>query len=127
MSDRTRDIPFQTIDGVRWTGSAVHCPDGDGYIVHYAIADVAFAPAWSVDARRAVEVSPQRPRRRVLLHPMVLSECCQSVAGSGPACRGMAIHVDDTGVTVGTVVRAIARARNCPEEVQTTSTAPTRR
>ncbi len=114
-----RDIPFVTIDpeGSMDLDQAVHVArDGDGYIVHYAIADVAaFAPAdGPVDAEaRRRGLTLYAPDGRVPLHPMVLSEGAASLLPDldRPAAVWR-IHVDDTGaVTAGTVVRAIVRSR----------------
>jgi exoribonuclease R len=82
--DRT-DIPFVTIDpeGSLDLDQAVHLErDGDGYVVHYAIADVAafVAPGDPVDmeARRRGETL-YGADAKVPLHPTVLSEGAASL------------------------------------------------
>lgn len=79
------DIPFVTIDpsGSRDLDQAVHIArDGGGYLVSYAIADVAsfVAPDGAIDAeaRRRGETL-YFPDRRVPLHPATLSEGAASL------------------------------------------------
>ena len=83
-----RDIPFVTIDpeGSRDLDQALHVsrsrPTGAGWLVRYAIADVAafVAPGGALDAearRRGVTV--YLPDGRVPLHPAVLSEGAASL------------------------------------------------
>ena len=79
------DIPFVTVDpaGSRDLDQAVHLArDGDGYVVHYAIADVAsfIAPGGAVDAEARVRGETLYfPDVRVPLHPAVLSEGAASL------------------------------------------------
>ncbi len=82
--DRT-DLPFVTIDppSARDLDQAVHLArDGDGYVVHYAIADVAafVSPGDAVDAeahRRGETL--YGADSKVPLHPPVLSEGAASL------------------------------------------------
>ncbi|SDR83203.1 Exoribonuclease R [Nocardioides scoriae] len=83
-ADRT-DLPFVTIDppGARDLDQAMHLErDGDGFVVHYAIADVvAFvAPGDPVDveAHQRGE-SLYGADRKIPLHPPVLSEGAASL------------------------------------------------
>jgi exoribonuclease R len=79
------DIPFVTVDpaGSRDLDQAVHIARaGDGYLVHYAIADVAafVRPGGPLDAeahRRGATL--YFPDLRVPLHPTVLSEGAASL------------------------------------------------
>lgn len=83
--DDASDIPFVTIDpaGSRDLDQAVHISrDGDGYLVRYAIADVASF----VRPGSALDEETQRrgetlyfPDARVPLHPPVLSEGAASL------------------------------------------------
>jgi VacB/RNase II family 3'-5' exoribonuclease len=82
--DRT-DIPFVTVDpaGSKDLDQAVHIArDGAGYLVSYAIADVAAfvrpGSAVDVEARRRGETL-YFPDARVPLHPAVLSEGAASL------------------------------------------------
>jgi len=82
--DRT-DLPFVTIDpvGAMDLDQAMHLArDGDGYVVHYAIADVAafVAPGDPVDAeaRRRGE-SLYGADDKIPLHPVELSEAAASL------------------------------------------------
>ncbi len=82
--DRT-DVPFVTIDppGARDLDQALHLEkDGDGYVVHYAIADVAafVSPGDPVDeeARRRGETL-YGADTKIPLHPPVLSEGAASL------------------------------------------------
>jgi exoribonuclease R len=79
------DIPFVTVDpaGSRDLDQAVHiAPSGDGYLVSYAIADVAsfVRPGGVIDdeAQRRGETY-YFPDRRVPLHPPSLSEDAASL------------------------------------------------
>lgn len=79
------DIPFVTIDPAESTDldQALHLArTGDGYLVHYAIADVAafVAPGGAIDAeaRRRGETL-YAPTQRTPLHPQVLSEGATSL------------------------------------------------
>jgi exoribonuclease R len=86
--DRT-DIEFVTIDpeGSMDLDQAVHiAKNGDGYTVHYAIADVA---AW-VEPGGLVDAETHRrgqtfyaPDQRAALHPPVLSEATASLLADG--------------------------------------------
>ena len=79
------DVPFVTIDpeGARDLDQAVHLErSGEGYLVRYAIADVAafVAPGGAIDAeahRRGVTL--YAPTMRTPLHPPVLSEGAASL------------------------------------------------
>ncbi len=116
--DRT-DIPFVTIDpeGAMDLDQALHIErDGDGYVVHYAIADVAafVAPGDPVDveANRRGETL-YGADSKVPLHPTVLSEDAASLLADQerPALL-WTIKVDSTGEgTDVDVVRARVRSR----------------
>lgn len=79
------DIPFVTIDpeGATDLDQAVHIArDGDGYLVHYAIADLpAFVrPGGAVDAEaRTRGTTLYAPDVRVPLHPPIISEGAASL------------------------------------------------
>ncbi len=89
-ADRT-DIELVTIDpeGSMDLDQAVHvATNGDGYTVHYAIADVA---AW-VEPGTPVDVEARQrgqtlyaPDHRAALHPPVLSEAAASLLADGRA------------------------------------------
>ncbi|WP_193613104.1 RNB domain-containing ribonuclease [Nocardioides lijunqiniae] len=112
--DRT-DIPFVTIDpeGAMDLDQALHIErDGDGYVVHYAIADVAafVSPGDPIDleSHRRGETL-YGADSKVPLHPKVISEDAGSlVAGEVRPALLWTIRVDDTGE--GTDVR-VERAR----------------
>ena len=116
--DRT-DIPFVTIDpeGARDLDQALHIQrDGDGYVVHYAIADVAafVSPGDPVDveAHRRGETL-YGADSKVPLHPTVLSEDAASLLADEvrPALL-WTIKVDATGEgTDVDVLRARVRSR----------------
>ena len=116
--DRT-DLPFVTIDpeGALDLDQALHVErDGDGYVVHYAIADVAafVSPGDPVDqeANRRGETL-YGADSKVPLHPPVLSEGAASLLPDQerPALL-WTIKVDDTGEgTEVDVVRARVRSR----------------
>ena len=116
--DRT-DIPFVTIDpsSALDLDQAMHLErDGDGYVVHYAIADVgAFVrPGDPVDleANRRGE-SLYGADSKVPLHPRVLSEDAASLLADQvrPALL-WTIRVDSAGEgTDATVERAMVRSR----------------
>ena len=87
--DRT-DLPFVTIDPetARDLDQALHIErDGDGYVVHYAIADVAafVTPGGAVDAeahRRGETLYGLDAK--VPLHPKAISEAAASLLPDGP-------------------------------------------
>ena len=116
--DRT-DIPFVTIDppGARDLDQAVHLErDGDGYLVRYAIADVAafVDPGGPVDqeANRRGETF-YGADSKVPLHPTVLSEAAASLLPDQvrPALL-WTIRVDGAGEGTHAVVeRALVRSR----------------
>ena len=116
--DRT-DIPFVTIDpdGAMDLDQAMHLErDGDGYLVHYAIADVAafVSPGDPVDveAHRRGETL-YGADSKVPLHPPVLSEGAASLLPDQvrPALL-WTIKVDATGEgTDVDVRRALVRSR----------------
>jgi exoribonuclease R len=116
--DRT-DIPFVTLDpeGAMDLDQALHIErDGDGYVVHYAIADVAafVSPGDPVDveANRRGETL-YGADSKVPLHPTVLSEDAASLLADQerPALL-WTIKVDSTGEgTDVDVVRARVRSR----------------
>ncbi len=113
------DIPFVTIDppGAMDLDQALHVArDGDGFIVHYAIADVAafVAPGDPVDleANRRGETL-YGAEDKIPLHPRVLSEDAASLL---PGVRRPALlwtlSVDATGEgTAVDVRRAMVRSR----------------
>ena len=113
-TDRT-DIPFVTIDPAssRDLDQALHIArEGTGYVVHYAIADVAafVRPGDPVDlAAHARGETLYGADSKVPLHPTVLSEGAASLLPDQvrPALL-WTIHVDDTGE--GTDVQ-VERAR----------------
>ena len=98
------DLPFVTIDppGSRDLDQAMYLQrDGSGYVVHYAIADVAafVAPGSALDA--AVRTRGETfyfPDARVPLHPTVLSEGAASLL-PGQVCPAALwrIALDGTG------------------------------
>lgn len=116
--DRT-DLPFVTIDpvGSQDLDQAMHLErDGDGYVVHYAIADVgAFVEpggAIDVEARRRGE-SLYGADARISLHPEELSEAAASLLPDQvrPAFL-WTIRLDAAGAqTAATVERALVRSR----------------
>ncbi|GAB3128029.1 RNB domain-containing ribonuclease [Tsukamurella serpentis] len=114
-----RDIEFVTIDppGAKDLDQALHiAADGDGYLVHYAIADVGAL----VEPGGALEAETRRrgqtiylPDGSVPLHPRSLSEGVGSLLpGQDRAAALWEIRLDATGeVTSATVSRAIVRSR----------------
>lgn len=116
--DRT-DLPFLTIDppGARDLDQALHLErDGDGYVVHYAIADVAafVTPGDPVDveAHRRGETL-YGADTKIPLHPPALSEDAASLLPDQvrPALL-WTLHVDaDGGRTDVRVERALVRSR----------------
>lgn len=116
--DDATDVPFVTIDppGSRDLDQAVHIArQGDGYLVRYAIADVAsfVAPGGALDAetRRRGETL-YFPDVRVPLHPPALSEGAASLL-PGETRRAVLweVGLDARGeVTATTVRRALVRS-----------------
>lgn len=116
-----RDIPFVTIDppGSRDLDQALHlsrATTGGGYVLHYAIADVAafVAPGGAIDGearRRGVTV--YLPDGRVPLHPPLLSEGAASLLpGEERQALVWTIAVDADGSTSDVrVERATVRSR----------------
>ncbi len=114
-----RDIDFVTIDppGSMDLDQAVHvASSGDGYIVRYAIADVAafVTPGSALDRevhRRGTTV--YGPDTRTPLHPPVLSEGAASLLpGEDRPAALWTIGLDAHGeITSATVARAIVRSR----------------
>jgi len=101
--DRT-DIPFVTIDPAssQDLDQALHLErDGSGYVVHYAIADVAafVSPGDPVDlASRERGETLYGADSKVPLHPTVLSEGAASLLpGEVRPALLWTIHVDDAG------------------------------
>jgi exoribonuclease R len=116
--DRT-DIPFVTIDpeSSMDLDQAVHLErDGDGYVVHYAIADVAAfvtpGDAVDVEAHRRGETL-YGADSKAPLHPTVLSEGAASLLpGQVRPALLWTIKVDESGEgTDVTVERARVRSR----------------
>jgi exoribonuclease R len=114
--DRT-DIPFVTIDPAssQDLDQALHLErDGTGYVVHYAIADVAafVSPGDPVDlASHERGETLYGADSKVPLHPTVLSEGAASLLpGEVRPALLWTIHVDETGE--GTDVQ-VERARVC--------------
>src|SRR3954466_14240337 len=112
--DRT-DLPFVTIDPAssQDLDQALHLErDGSGYVVHYAIADVAafVSPGDPVDlASRERGETLYGADSKVPLHPTVLSEGAASLLpGEVRPALLWTIHVDDSGE--GTDVQ-VERAR----------------
>ena len=127
-ADRT-DIEFVTIDpeGSMDLDQAVHiAKNGDGYTVHYAIADVA---AW-VEPGGPVDAETHRrgqtfyaPDLRAALHPPVLSEAAASLLADGKPRPALlwTVELDAEGKqTSATVERTLvtSRARLSYTEVQ---------
>lgn len=115
--DKT-DLPFVTIDppGAMDLDQAMHLErDGDGYVVHYAIADVgAFVtPGGAVDAeaRRRGE-SMYGADSKIPLHPKVLSEDAASLLpGEVRPAFVWTIKLDAQGVEVDALLeRALVRS-----------------
>jgi exoribonuclease R len=113
------DIPFVTIDppGAMDLDQALHVArDGDGYVLHYAIADVAafVAPGDPVDleANRRGETL-YGAEDRIPLHPRVLSEDAASLLpGQRRPALLWTIRMDATGEgTSVDVRRAMVRSR----------------
>lgn len=113
------DIPFVTIDppGAMDLDQALHVArDGDGYVVHYAIADVAafVSPGDPVDleANRRGETL-YGAEDKIPLHPRVLSEDAASLLpGQRRPALLWTIRIDGTGEgTSVDVRRAMVRSR----------------
>jgi exoribonuclease R len=113
------DIPFVTIDppGAMDLDQALHVArDGDGYVVHYAIADVAafVAPGDPVDleANRRGETL-YGADDKIPLHPRVLSEDAASLLpGQHRPALLWTLKLDATGEGIGVDVRrAMVRSR----------------
>ncbi|GAA1394529.1 RNB domain-containing ribonuclease [Luteococcus peritonei] len=117
-ADRT-DLPFVTIDpeGSMDLDQAMYLQrEGDGYLVWYAIADVA---AW-VEPGGAIDAEAQRrgqtfyaPSQRAPLHPPQLSEAAASLLSDGTARPALVwqVRLDATGAqTAATVERALVRS-----------------
>ncbi|MFD6445481.1 RNB domain-containing ribonuclease [Promicromonospora sp. NPDC060204] len=130
-----RDIAFVTIDppGSKDLDQAVHVEQsGEGYVVHYAIADLgAFvAPGGAIDAevhRRGMTV--YGPDARTPLHPKVLSEGAASLLPEEdrPAVL-WTVTLDSRGIIKGAALeRAYVRSRErlTYAEVQSTLDAGT--
>ena len=126
-ADRT-SLGFITIDPASSMDldQAMHIErDGDGYVVHYAIADVA---AWvAPDSAIAAEAwergqTKYAPGAKVALHPPALSEDAASLLADGrPRPAMLWTHrVDATGVVVGTTLEramVVNRAKLSYEDV----------
>ncbi|MET9327137.1 RNB domain-containing ribonuclease [Tsukamurella sp. NPDC003166] len=114
-----RDIEFVTIDppGSRDLDQAVHiAADGDGYLVHYAIADVGalVEPGGPLEAEtRRRGQTMYLPDGSVPLHPRSLSEGAGSLLPDQDRAAALwEIRLDAAGeVRSGTVQRAVVRSR----------------
>ncbi|TNC21373.1 RNB domain-containing ribonuclease [Georgenia sp. 311] len=114
-----RDLPLVTIDppGSRDLDQAVHLEeDGEGLVVHYAIADVAsfVTPGGALDeAVRARGVTVYGPTGSLPLHPETLSAGAASLLpGQDRPSYLWRIALDDAGeVREATVRRALVRSR----------------
>ncbi|CAM3111857.1 RNB domain-containing ribonuclease [Tsukamurella hominis] len=114
-----RDIEFVTIDppGAKDLDQAVHiAAEGDGYLVHYAIADVGalVAPGGPLEAEtRRRGQTMYLPDGSVPLHPRPLSEGAGSLLPEQDRAAALwEIHLDAAGeVTSATVRRALVRSR----------------
>ncbi|HEV6953202.1 MAG TPA: RNB domain-containing ribonuclease [Promicromonospora sp.] len=114
-----RDIEFVTIDppGSKDLDQAVHvAQSGEGYVVHYAIADVgAFVvPGGALEAevrRRGVTV--YGPDARTPLHPKILSEGAASLLpGEDRPAVLWTVTLDARGIITGAhLERALVRSR----------------
>ncbi|MBI4899111.1 MAG: RNB domain-containing ribonuclease [Actinobacteria bacterium] len=117
--DRT-DLELVTIDpeGSMDLDQAVHvAKNGDGYTVHYAIADVA---AWVEPGGPVDEEAHRRgqtlyaPDQRATLHPPVLSEGAASLLADGTPRPALlwTVELDAEGQkTSASVVRCLVRSR----------------
>lgn len=112
--DRT-SIPFITIDpeGATDLDQAMHLArDGDGYLVRYAIADVAayVEPDGAVDAEaRRRGQTMYAPDGRVPLHPTIISEAAASLLPGQERSAFLWEFQLDAGA--GVVATALSRAR----------------
>lgn len=114
-----RDIEFVTIDppGSKDLDQAVHiAADGDGYLVHYAIADVGalVAPGGALEAEtRRRGQTMYLPDGSVPLHPRPLSEGAGSLLPDQDRAVALwEIRLDGTGEVVSASVRrALVRSR----------------
>ncbi|HEX7168690.1 MAG TPA: RNB domain-containing ribonuclease [Acidimicrobiales bacterium] len=125
-----RDIPFVTLDppGSLDLDQALAiepAPGGDGFIVHYAIADVgAFVkPGGALDdAARRRGVTVYLPDARAPLHPPVLSEGAASLLpGQERQALVWTFTLDDAGEPTSTTLRRArvrSRRRYTYEEAQ---------
>jgi exoribonuclease R len=124
--DDLRDLPFITVDPAGSTDldQAMHLErEGDGWVVHYAIADVAafVAPGGAVDRdARTRGVTIYLPDHRTPLHPPVLSEGAASLLpGRERPALAWRIALDDRGeVTDVAFRRAIVRSRRAYDYVE---------
>lgn len=114
-----RDIEFVTIDppGSKDLDQAVHiAADGDGYLVHYAIADVGalVPPGGALEAETRLRGQTlYLPDGSVPLHPRPLSEGLGSLLPEQDRAAALwEIRLDAGGeVTAATVRRAVVRSR----------------
>ena len=118
-SEDATGLPLVTIDppGARDLDQAMYLErDGEGYVVHYAIADPAsfVPPGGALDAALADRgVTFYGPDGSITLHPSVLSEGAASLLAeeSRPACL-WTIHLDAEGnIRDAGVRRAQVRSR----------------
>lgn len=119
VGEDATDLPLVTVDppGAKDLDQAMYLErDGDGYLVHYAIADPAsfVRPGGALDAALADRgVTFYGPDTSITLHPPVLSEGAASLlAGqSRPACL-WTIRLDAAGeIREAGVRRALVRSR----------------
>jgi len=114
-----RDVPFVTLDpsGSQDLDQAFHlAADGDGHVLHYAIADVAafVVPDGAVDAEaRRRGLTLYGVDERTPLHPTVLSEGAASLLpGVDRRAALWTVQLDADGEIVGAhVERAVVRSR----------------
>lgn len=116
--DDATDIPFVTLDpdGSRDLDQAVHIArDGDGYVVHYAIADVAafVQPGGAIDTEAWKRGQTLYcPDVRIPLHPTQLSEGAASLLPDGERPAALwRFRLDKDGVVQESGVRR-ARVRS---------------
>ncbi|WP_297101885.1 RNB domain-containing ribonuclease [Tessaracoccus sp.] len=117
--DRT-DVEFVTIDpeSSMDLDQALHIArDGDGYLVRYAISDVAFFVRPGTELERETHRRGQTkyaPGARIPLHPPVLSEAAASLLADGVPRPALVweLGVDGDGELRGVgLVRALVRSR----------------